>query len=244
MVWTKEMRQKMSLLHSGKGNPFYGKHHTEEFKKKQSVRFTINNPMHNEKTRQKMIESVNKTWTFERKAQWSKNRMGKNNPFYGKTFSESELKRKSENRKGEKHPMFGKHQSLEAKIKISNGTKLDKNPNWHDGISFEPYGLEFNNHLREQIRQRDHYRCQECFRHKSELRNKNNKPYKLNVHHIDFNKRNNEPNNLISLCRNCHSQTYYKRDQWIQYYQNRIGGGENAKCSRQISQINGWTKQD
>jgi hypothetical protein len=93
---------------------------------------------------------------------------------------------------------------------------------WKGGISFEPYGLEFNKNLKEQIRKRDNFRCQECFRHQDELRTKTNKLYKLMIHHIDFNKQNNNPNNLISLCRNCHSQSNFNREDWTSYYQNKI----------------------
>lgn len=93
---------------------------------------------------------------------------------------------------------------------------------WKGGISKEPYGIEFTNQLKEQIRQRDNFRCQECFRHQDELRDKNNRKYKLLVHHIDFNKKNNNPNNLISLCRDCHLQTNYSRENWIEYFQNKV----------------------
>lgn len=94
--------------------------------------------------------------------------------------------------------------------------------NWQGGKSFEPYGLEFNNKLKEQIRARDHYRCQQCFRHESELRTKTNKHTKLRIHHIDYNKQNNKPENLISLCNNCHVQTNYGREDWIKYFQERL----------------------
>ena len=89
-------------------------------------------------------------------------------------------------------------------------------PNWQGGISFEPYGLEFNNKLREQIRKRDRYRCQECFRRQSELK------IKLNIHHIDFNKQNNNPQNLIALCNSCHMKTNYNRNNWAKYFKDII----------------------
>lgn len=97
--------------------------------------------------------------------------------------------------------------------------------NFNNWSSFEPYGKGFNNKLREQIRKRDNYRCQECFRHQDELFYKNGKSYKLSIHHIDYNKNNNNPNNLISLCLNCHVQTNYKRKDWINYYNNKLLGG-------------------
>ncbi len=93
---------------------------------------------------------------------------------------------------------------------------------WKNGLSKEPYGFDFKRILKEQIRQRDNFRCQECFRHQDELRSKSNKPYKLMIHHIDFNKRNNNPNNLISLCRNCHTQTNFNREQWTKYFQEKM----------------------
>lgn len=91
----------------------------------------------------------------------------------------------------------------------------ENSPTWKGGLSFEPYGLDFDNKLREQIRKRDGYRCQECFRHQNEL------GYKLPVHHIDFNKTNSIPENLIALCRNCHTQTNWNREDWTVYYQQR-----------------------
>lgn len=137
--------------------------------------------------------------------------------------------------KGEKNPFYGKHLSREHIDNIVK-TRKERNsytgippvmfgknhPNWKNGVSFEPYGLEFNKKLKEQIRLRDNFRCQECFRHQDELGTKANKPYKLMVHHIDFNKNNNNPVNLISLCRNCHVQTNFNRESWIKYFQEKM----------------------
>ena len=89
---------------------------------------------------------------------------------------------------------------------------------WKGGLSFEPYGIEFNKKIKELIRQRDNYRCQECFRHQDELYTKSGRKYKLSIHHIDFNKINNKVNNLISLCRNCHAQTNFNRVKWTEYF--------------------------
>ena len=94
--------------------------------------------------------------------------------------------------------------------------------NWHNGASFKPYGLEFNNELKEKIRERDYYRCQQCFRHQDELFLPTGVPYKLSIHHIDYNKQNNVPSNLISLCKTCHGQTHYNRKEWIEYFQNKM----------------------
>ena len=44
----------------------------------------------------------------------------------------------------------------------------------------------------------------------------------LHVHHIDYDKKNNNENNLISLCCSCHAQTNFKREDWQEYFKNRI----------------------
>lgn len=115
-----------------------------------------------------------------------------------------------------------KHHTEEAKRKIGNSLTKEKHWNWQNGKSFELYASEFNKKLKEKIRTRDNLRCQQCFRHQDELFDKNGKKYKLVIHHIDFNKKNNNLNNLISLCRNCHSQTNFKREHWIGYFQEKI----------------------
>ena len=80
--------------------------------------------------------------------------------------------------------------------------------NWQGGGSFEPYPLGWTRKLRKHIRKRDNYICQICGR--SELENKR----KLSVHHVDYNKNNLNPLNLISLCVVCHSKVNYNRKDW------------------------------
>lgn len=127
-------------------------------------------------------------------------------------YTSDSLRKMSENKKGIKF-------SEEVRRKVSEARMGEKHPNWRGGISFEPYGLEFNDKLKEIIRIRDHYRCQECFRNQDEL------GYKLHVHHIDYDKQNNNEENLISLCRNCHSQTNWRREDWTDYYSRRVVNG-------------------
>ena len=136
----------------------------------------------------------------------------------GKIVSlETRLKR-SKATSGKKHYFFGKHHTPE-RIKKTSGENCHM---WKGGISFEPYGLEFNRQLREQIKVRDGYRCQECFRHETELFTKTGKPRKLACHHIDYNKLNNNPSNLLSLCIPCHAKTNFKRKHWIKYFEKML----------------------
>lgn len=83
-----------------------------------------------------------------------------------------------------------------------------KHPMWKGGISSEPYPFNFNKELKELIRKRDNYQCQLCGMPECE----NIK--KLDIHHIDYDKKNLNPKNLISLCRNCHMKTNYNREYW------------------------------
>lgn len=102
----------------------------------------------------------------------------------------------------------------EARIKNPTRHWLGKggedHPTWQNGKSFEEYGMEFNKELKNKIRERDNYTCQEC--------GKNETRRKLDIHHIDYNKKNNKENNLISLCRGCHIKTNFSRKDWIKYF--------------------------
>jgi len=82
---------------------------------------------------------------------------------------------------------------------------------WKGGVSFTEYTVNWTNTLRQSIRERDKYICQMC--------GKNQDNEALSVHHIDYNKQNCNPDNLISLCRSCHNKTsLHNRDKWIKYF--------------------------
>jgi hypothetical protein len=90
---------------------------------------------------------------------------------------------------------------------------------WKGGKSFEPYGIEFNKVLKEEIRKRDKYICQKCRKKQKQLKRK------LYIHHIDYNKKNNKPKNLISLCLLCHSKTNFNRNKWKKYFTRKVKNG-------------------
>lgn len=115
-------------------------------------------------------------------------------------------------RLGAKNHMYGKHHTVETRRKMSDshlGRYLGpESPRWIDGRSFLPYSAEFTRQLKELIRQRDNYQCQRCGC--SQLENME----KLSAHHIDYNKKNCLPSNLISLCRRCNVLVNQNRDYW------------------------------
>lgn len=92
----------------------------------------------------------------------------------------------------------------------------ENRPNWQGGISFEEYPYEWKDDLKESIRKRDNYICQLCGIHQNELNN--GQLEKLDIHHKDYNKKNLNPDNLISLCRSCHVKTNYNRNYWLKYF--------------------------
>lgn len=120
----------------------------------------------------------------------------------GIKHSEKSKRKISESHKGKKH-------TEETKRKIRLGNEREKNGNWLGGISYLPYSVDWTETLKRSIRERDHYICQEC-----------NK-YGNTVHHIDYDKKNSNPNNLITLCGSCHIRTNANRKYWKNYFKNK-----------------------
>jgi len=89
----------------------------------------------------------------------------------------------------------------------------ENSPNWRGGLSFEPYGREFNMKVKEYVRRRDNYTCQECGVAEDAMGRR------LSVHHCDYEKNNNNADyNLITLCVSCNSIANANRGFWYEYY--------------------------
>lgn len=102
-------------------------------------------------------------------------------------------------------------------VRSENGRLGAKN-RWEGHIKIENirrYGDDWTDILREAIRERDNYVCQECGIHQDELEGRFKR---LDVHHIDYDKNNCNPTNLITLCKRCHVKTNYNRDWWKNYF--------------------------
>jgi hypothetical protein len=108
-------------------------------------------------------------------------------------------------------------QSCAAKYRL----KDPKNhPSFIDGRSFEKYPAEFNEILRNKIRQRDNYTCQNCSMTEEEHLIVYGRT--LHVHHIDYNRKNCKENNLIALCQGCNLRANSNRSYWQELYNNKI----------------------
>ena len=92
----------------------------------------------------------------------------------------------------------------------------ENNSGWKGGISKLPYPFEFDQQLKDLIRLRDRYTCQKCGILECECKTK------LSIHHIDYNKENLLPNNLISLCRRCNASINYNREYWRFYFTSKV----------------------
>src|SRR3990167_5749310 len=74
--------------------------------------------------------------------------------------------------------------------------------------------------LRRDIYERDNWICQEC----SIKCHGNGTKDKIQCHHIDYDVKNNNVENLITLCSSCHAKTNFRRDDWLEYFNSKIGG--------------------
>lgn len=129
---------------------------------------------------------------------------------FGKYCSRTCMYKAAESRtpwdKGKKLPEWVKQKLRGERPSIS----MENHPNWRGGKSFEPYGIKFNDELKESIKKRDDHECQMCHRREPEI--------KLRIHHIDYDKKNNAQSNLISLCTRCHASTNWHPEKWIEFF--------------------------
>lgn len=130
--------------------------------------------------------SISHRQSMKGRIPWNKGKhpeyiQGENNYFYGRSFI------------GELNPFYGKHHTQYSK---------QKNREAHLGKTPRLYPIQWNKVYREQIRHRDNYKCQICGVPQMECIRK------LDIHHVDENKHNINPDNLISLCRKCHAKTF------------------------------------
>jgi len=130
-----------------------------------------------------------------------------------RVYSEETIKKMAESQKG-------KTPSEETRRRLSESRRGEKHWNWNGGTSLFRYSPEFSIAMAPYIRERDDNSCQICEKTKEE------EGRELSVHHIDYNKKNNEEENLITLCVSCHGSTsnpHRDRETWTELFQEKIG---------------------
>jgi len=148
--------------------------------------------------------------------------IGKLNPMYGKP--NNKLRELNKIYKETGNPFLGKKHSEETKkimsLKALERFKNPKNhPSYIDGRKLNPYPNEFLR-LKEKIKNRDTYTCQNCGM--TEEEHIIVIGYGLTCHHIDYDKYNNNLDNLITLCTWCNVRANKNRDYWTEYYQQKV----------------------
>ena len=96
-------------------------------------------------------------------------------------------------------------------INLSINRSGSGHPNWKGGISCEPYCQDWTKEYKEFIKERDGHKCLNPVCKKTDKL--------LSIHHIDYNKKNCNLNNLITLCRACNSIANHDRDWHQSWYQ-------------------------
>ena len=104
----------------------------------------------------------------------------------------------------------------------------ENNPNWRNGSKQNPYcEIWLDNEYKSSIINRDGGKClnPKC-KHISDL---------LHIHHIDYDKLNCHPWNLITLCNSCHSLSNFSRENHTLYYQDLMTEFYNYEYEQQLS---------
>jgi hypothetical protein len=100
-----------------------------------------------------------------------------------------------------------------AYINFSLNQTGNKNHQWKGGVSYEPYcPIWSDKEYKKDIKLRDDNKCLNPYCC-------SNKPNDLAIHHIDYNKKNCNPYNLITVCRSCNFKANTDREWHTAWYQ-------------------------
>lgn len=187
-----------------------GQEFANEFRKKMSMLSSDNNPSTFPGVAEKISNSLKDYLSKHPEA-----RLGENNGFFGRKHTDKTIMH-WKNTKAGKCSYTPEQKEKQTK----NTPKKDKHHNWHGGISNGEYGLEFNKELKENLKNLYNHVCQLC----------NSTDVELDIHHIDYNKNNNNMINLVPLCKKCHGKTNFNREKWKKLLtENKNRSNINAK---------------
>lgn len=124
----------------------------------------------------------------------------------GKKKTAEHIKKVADANRGKKASEEARKNMSKAKIGKWRGCLAS---NWQGGKSFEEYSVNWTKTLKISIRERDKYVCQMCSEKQNDVTH--------HVHHIDYDKKNCNPDNLITLCVSCHMKTNYNRNYWLSF---------------------------
>jgi len=162
---------------------------------------------------------------------------GKNNPQFGKKRSKQICNKISNSVKGHKNPNFGKKNPEHRELMSGKGNPMfgkthtcktrdiisekavvrlsvpENNPNWRGGLSYySSYCRTWKDkEFRDYIKERDKEKF--CWNPNCMY-----KGSKQNLHHIDYNKKNCDPKNIITLCNSCNAKANFNRNNWKLFY--------------------------
>lgn len=174
--------------------------------------------VYSKETKQKMVEAwkTREPVSEETKRKQSKARkgllVGERNGMYGKTFSAENKSNLSTRMKNNKYALGMKHsEETKRALSVMNMGKL--NGNWKGGISCAPYCFEWaNKEFKLFIKERDGNMCLNPYCSTTN-------PCNLSIHHIDYDKKNCDPDNLITICNSCNSLANKDRHWHTSWYQ-------------------------
>ena len=202
---TAEARAKMSetrrLSTCGVNNGFYGKHHTEAWKKERSLLCS---------------GSGNSMYGHKREGTYSaETRYKMGSGYRGRKQSPEFVARRTATLKGrmvtaETREKISQSHRVSPRCQACFFPKGKANPSWVGGRSFEVYGEAFCGELKDSIRARDSYTCQLCFRVENGRRH--------TCHHIDYCKQHTVPENLVTLCTPCNNRVNQNRLFWQAHF--------------------------
>lgn len=98
---------------------------------------------------------------------------------------------------------------------VCRSIRGSKHPNWQGGISTNLYcTIWSDDEYKDSIKERDGYCCQnpKCWK----------KTLKTIVHHINYDKKDCRPVNLITLCYSCNARANFNRSYWQHLYEDMM----------------------